>query len=133
MIEIPRICRYCGNPVVFTSNAEVYGKEYGNGKCYLCRNCGAYVGVHTGTCTPLGTMANDNLRMWRKFAHTEFDRLWKGPDRVTTRGNAYSKLAESLGLRKCDTHIALFEMEQCQQTIAFARGFLHMYSNVTEG
>lgn len=49
----PHICRYCGHEVVFTSNAEIYGKEYGNGKCYLCKNCGAFVGVHTGTDIPL--------------------------------------------------------------------------------
>lgn len=32
MLERPKVCRYCGSPVVFTSNAEIYGKEYGNGK-----------------------------------------------------------------------------------------------------
>ncbi len=53
MLERPKVCRYCGSPVVFTSNAEIYGKEYGNGKCYLCRKCKAFVGVHTGTDIPL--------------------------------------------------------------------------------
>lgn len=53
LVEKPKLCRYCGHEVVFTSNAEIYGKEYGNGKCYLCRNCGAFVGVHTGTDIPL--------------------------------------------------------------------------------
>lgn len=43
-MEKPTICRYCGSPVVFTSNAEIYGREYGDGKCYLCRNCKAFVG-----------------------------------------------------------------------------------------
>ena len=38
ILEKPTVCRYCGNPVVFTSNAEIYGKEYGNGKCFLCRS-----------------------------------------------------------------------------------------------
>ena len=49
ILEKPTVCRYCGSPVVFTSNAEIYGKEYGNGKCFLCRKCKAYVGVHTET------------------------------------------------------------------------------------
>lgn len=53
MLERPKVCRYCGSPVVFTSNAEIYGKEYGNDKCYLCRKCKAFVGVHTGTDIPL--------------------------------------------------------------------------------
>ena len=43
VLPIPETCRYCGNPVVYTSNSEIYGKEYGNGKCYLCRNCKAFV------------------------------------------------------------------------------------------
>lgn len=30
-MEKPTICRYCGSPVVYTSNAEIYGKEYGTG------------------------------------------------------------------------------------------------------
>lgn len=71
----PTICRYCGSPVVYTSNAEIYGREYGNGKCYLCRNCRAFVGVHTGTDTPLGTLANDELRQYRKTAHYWFDQI----------------------------------------------------------
>jgi len=29
----PTVCDYCGSPVVFGSNAEIYGKEYGNGLC----------------------------------------------------------------------------------------------------
>lgn len=27
-IPAPKICRYCGSPVVLTSNAEIYGREY---------------------------------------------------------------------------------------------------------
>ena len=26
ILEKPTVCRYCGNPVVFTSNAEIYGR-----------------------------------------------------------------------------------------------------------
>ena len=84
-MEKPTICRYCGNPVVYTSNAEIYGREYGEGKCYLCRNCRAFVGVHPGTNTPLGTLANEELRRYRKAAHYWFDQIWKKPLRITTR------------------------------------------------
>ncbi|MBQ9658056.1 MAG: hypothetical protein IJV31_04725, partial [Clostridia bacterium] len=99
-LPIPKICRYCGNEVVFTSNAEIYGREYGNGKCYLCRRCRAFVGVHTGTIIPLGTLANDELRNARKQAHNEFDKLWKGPTRKMTRYNAYSWLAKEMNLKR---------------------------------
>ena len=117
ILEKPKICRYCGGKVVFTSNSEIYGKEYGNGKCYLCRNCKAFVGVHTETLTPLGTLANDELRKWRHQAHNEFDKLWKGKTRKMTRYNAYGWLSKQMNLTRNETHIALFEIEQCKQVI----------------
>lgn len=117
ILEKPKICRYCGGKVVFTSNSEIYGKEYGNGKCYLCRNCKAFVGVHTETLTPLGTLANDELRKWRHQAHNELDKLWKGKTRKMTRYNAYGWLSKQMNLTRNETHIALFEIEQCKQVI----------------
>ena len=120
-MEIPKICRYCGNPVVFTSNAEIYGREYGNGKCYLCRNCRAFVGVHTGTTTPLGTLANNELRKWRNQAHNEFDKLWKGETRQDTRHNMYGWLSKQMNLSREKTHIGMFEIEQCKKVIELAK------------
>lgn len=120
-MEKPTICRYCGSPVVYTSNAEIYGKEYGTGKCYLCRNCRAFVGVHPGTDTPLGTLANEELRKWRKEAHFWFDRIWKKPTRITTRYNAYGYLARKMGLPREETHIGMFEIEQCKKVIEFSK------------
>lgn len=120
-MEKPTICRYCGSTVVYTSNAEIYGKEYGTGKCYLCRNCRAFVGVHPGTDTPLGTLANEELREWRKEAHFWFDRIWKKPTRITTRYNAYGYLARKMGLPREETHIGMFEIEQCKKVIEFSK------------
>ena len=117
IIPIPETCRYCGSTVVFTSNAEIYGKEYGNGKCYLCRNCKAFVGVHTGTQIPLGTLANNELRKARNKAHIEFDKLWKQPTRIMTRFNAYKWLANKMNKDIKDTHIALFEIKECEKVI----------------
>jgi len=117
----PTICRYCGSPVVFTSNSEIYGKEYGGGKCYLCRNCRAFVGTHLGTDIPLGTLANSELREWRKQAHYWFDQIWKGPTRQMTRYKAYGWLSQKIGLSREDTHIAMFEKEQCEKVIEFSQ------------
>lgn len=130
-MEKPTICRYCGSPVVFTSNAEIYGKEYGNGKCYLCRNCRAFVGVHTGTETPLGTLANEELRRYRKAAHFWFDKIWKKPIRITTRYKAYEWLSNELGLPREKTHIGMFEKDQCEQAIKIAQRILQE-NGVTE-
>ena len=121
ILPIPKTCRYCGSEVVFTSNAEIYGKEYGNGKCFLCRNCGAYVGVHTETLTPLGTLANNELRKARNKAHAQFDKLWKS--KKMKRNEAYSWLANKMNLKKEDTHIALFEIEQCEKVVEIVKKF----------
>lgn len=121
IIPIPTRCRYCGREVVFTSNAEIYGKEYGNGKCYLCRNCKAFVGVHTGTTIPLGTLANDALRKARNKAHNEFDKLWKQPTRIMKRLDAYKWLSKEMGLKIEETHIALFEIEQCEKVVELVK------------
>ena len=120
-MEKPTICRYCGSPVVYTSNAEIYGREYGNGKCYLCRNCRAFVGTHPGTDIPLGTLADSELREYRKEAHYWFDQIWKGPTRMMTRYKAYGWLANKIGLSRDETHMAMFEKEQCQKTIEFSK------------
>lgn len=120
-MEKPTICRYCGSPVVYTSNAEIYGREYGEGKCYLCRTCRAFVGVHPGTDTPLGTLANEELRRYRKAAHYWFDQIWKKPLRITTRYKAYGWLAEQLGLPREKTHMAMFEKEECEKTIRLSQ------------
>lgn len=120
-MEKPTICRYCGSPVVYTSNAEIYGREYGEGRCYLCRNCRAFVGVHPGTDTPLGTLANEELRRYRKAAHFWFDKIWKSPTRITTRDKAYKWLSKELGLPKEETHIGMFEKEQCEKVMEISQ------------
>ena len=120
-IPIPTKCRYCGHEVILTSNAEIYGKEYGNGKCYLCRNCRAFVGIHTGTTIPLGTLANDELRKARNEAHKLFDKLWKSPTRIMTRYEAYKWLANKMNLKIEETHIALFEIKQCNKVIELVK------------
>lgn len=120
-MEKPTICRYCGSPVVYTSNAEIYGREYGDGKCYLCRNCRSFVGVHPGTDIPLGTLANEELRRYRKAAHFWFDKIWKKPTRITTRDKAYKWLSKELGLPKEKTHIGMFEKEQCEKVMEISQ------------
>lgn len=123
ILEKPTKCRYCGSEVVFTSNAEIYGREYGNGKCYLCRNCKAFVGVHTETLTPLGTLANDELRKARNEAHKYFDEIWKS--KRMKRQEAYKWLAKKMNLTKDETHIALFEIDQCKQVVDLAKEILN--------
>ncbi len=131
-MEKPTICRYCGSPVVYTSNAEIYGREYGEGKCYLCRNCRAFVGVHPGTDIPLGTLANEELRRYRKTAHFYFDQIWMKPLRITTRYKAYDWLSKQLGISKEYTHIGMFEKEECLKTIELSQARIEKYKKRKE-
>lgn len=110
------ICPYCGKPADFVDTAEIYhGKSYG--MAYLCRPCNAYVGVHKGTDKPKGSLANAELRNWRKAAHRAFDPLWKYGIFKHQRNNAYAWLSKKMGIPIEETHIAMFDIAKCRDAI----------------
>ncbi|OUA88442.1 hypothetical protein BK706_17350 [Bacillus thuringiensis serovar leesis] len=114
-VEAPKQCPFCNRDVVFTSNKELYGKEYGNGKCYLCRNCKASVGTHNGTTQPLGVMANKEMKVLKKACHDLFDYVWIS--RKLSRGRAYSILADQLGILPKDCHFGYFQIDMLIKSI----------------
>lgn len=103
------VCPYCGAPVVFSSNAVIYGRQYGNGMCYKCTRCDAYVGVHSGTRIPLGRLANRELRKLKKECHALFDPVWQGGR--LKRSLAYKRLAKLLGIPVRECHFGWFDKE----------------------
>lgn len=108
------ICPYCHKEAKWVQNKEVYGRNYGRSyMMYLCKPCDAYVGCHRNSRTPLGTMANAELREWRKKAHFVFDPLWK--DRKHKRRHQlYSEISRHFGK---EIHIAESDVEMCKQII----------------
>lgn len=119
------ICPFCERLAEFVDSARIYGgKSYG--MVYDCRPCDAYVGVHKGTETPLGRLANKETRKWRNRAHAAFDRLWmrnqygRAP---MTRKEAYADLRRKLNLTAADAHIAMMNAEQCQLVVALYADF----------
>ena len=88
------ICPYCGRVAKYVDSSVIYyGHSYG--MAYLCRPCNAYVGVHSGTDRPKGSLANAELRGWRKATHARFDPLWQdGP--FKKRNAAYRWLSEQM-------------------------------------
>ena len=104
------ICPYCSRPAVFTPNStSVYhGHDYG--PLWLCNPCQAWVGCHADT-TPLGRLANKELRRLKVRAHTAFDVLWKSGH--MSRGGAYAWLADRMEVTKDQCHIGLFNEAQC--------------------
>jgi DNA-directed RNA polymerase subunit RPC12/RpoP len=121
VLKSPKTCRYCNSKVELVSNKEVYGREYGNGKCYKCVKCGAFVGVHPDLKTPLGILADKELRELRKKAHGLFDRIWKNKknyeSRTRARNKAYKKLAEKLGIPYNECHFSWFDKDTILEAI----------------
>jgi hypothetical protein len=108
------ICPHCGVESEYVDSARVYrGKSYG--MIYDCRDCDAYVGVHRGTFTPLGTMADRETRIWRMRAHDAFDPLWKS-GRIDRRA-AYGYMQKIMGMSPEQAHIARFNAEDCQRLV----------------
>ena len=108
------ICPYCNKRAEYTDSKVVYGgKSYG--KIYLCKDCNAYVGVHKGTDKPLGRLADKELRHWKKEAHAAFDPVWQSGQ--MKRAAAYKWLAEQMNLTINETHIGMFDVEQCKQVV----------------
>lgn len=109
------ICPYCNQTALFCENKEIYGRNFGNSyMCYYCKPCNAYVGTHQNTTRPLGTMANAELREWRKKTHTTIDPLWRNGK--MTRKDLYNKLDQHF---KKKIHVGESDIEMCQKIIEF--------------
>lgn len=117
-------CPYCGNEAKFMTSKDFYGRDYGT-NIYSCKPCDAYVGTHGNGKTPLGILANEELRTYRKRAHSAFDQLWKGrkANRMS-RHKAYAWMAEQMNLEPKDAHIAMFDVEKCKVLIEKVLPFL---------
>ncbi len=107
------ICPYCKRPAKWCENKEVYGKNYGRSyMIYWCRRCDARVGTHNNTRTPLGTMANKELREWRIKAHEAIDPLWKNGKHK--RSTVYGMLNNIFKKR---VHIGEADIAMCKKII----------------
>lgn len=106
-MNIPTICPFCGHRVVYTSNAAIYGRVYGNGMCYKCTNCDSYVGCHPNG-QPLGTLGNKQTRDLRHKCHNIFDTTWRLGH--LDRNYCYTYLANRLGIPRSECHFAYFDI-----------------------
>lgn len=121
---IPAACNCCGRAgVELVNNGEIYnGRSYGEWPyAYLCRNCGAYVGLHPGTDIPLGTLADKPLRDDRQKGKAVFNQLWR--DHMT-RTQAYAWLAQAMRIAPEECHFGLFDSEQCLQARILCAQFI---------
>lgn len=133
------VCAYCPNvSTELVDSAEVYG-GVSYGLIWKCPECGAYVGVHKGTDKALGRVANAQLRIAKQLAHTAFDRLWRlkafrtlsktapaDKDAVwrQCRNDAYAWLSTKMGTLPSETHIGMFDEQQCAMVVEICLPYL---------
>ena len=118
MIDVyPKICNICGGNVIYTSNSQIYGKEYGSGKCYLCTTCGAYVGTHKPRPREaLGLLADENMRTGKKMCHSIFDSKWKNkPKARKKRKDLYIWLSKMMDIPIDECHFGYFDLNQLRK------------------
>lgn len=115
-------CPYCGNKsklvtgeIIYPHRPDLHSKFF-----YQCAPCDAYVGCHPvgDGKSPLGRLANKELRKAKSDAHAAFDPLWReGP---ISRHQAYKFLAQEMGIPKDKAHIGLFDVSQCKRVVQIA-------------
>ena len=117
------ICPYCNSKTEYIDSKYVYGTSYG--MIYICKPCDAYVGVHKGTDSALGRLADKRLRKAKKDAHYFFDKIARTDlamivgkeftEIKSLRNKAYAWLAKELNLPTELTHIGMFDVETCMK------------------
>lgn len=112
-------CPYCGSDAELTTGYKVYPHrlDLAHLRVWACFPCDAWVGTHKNSPThaPLGRLANAELRKAKMAAHAAFDPLWKSGQ--MTRKEAYKRLSEKMGLTPDQTHIGMFDVEQCKTVV----------------
>jgi len=116
-LPIPTRCDNCNSDRMgLTSKSVIYGKEYGSWPyCYYCDDCGAIVGCHSNTYTPLGYMASSYVRRLRAKLHKVFDPIWQL--RYLSRSQAYDWLASQLCIETSNCHISQMTQSQLEQSL----------------
>lgn len=118
-------CPYCGSPVILRDADGIYQKNSENAKLYVCARypaCDAYVRVHTGTKTPVGTLANHELRTLRRQAHQYFDKLYTTG--LMSKHEAYLWLAGILAAPLSQAHIGYLGEYYCGLVIKESKKLL---------
>ena len=119
----PQRCPFCRSSVSLIDSAKVFGRS--EGFIYLCNSfpeCDARVRCHPKTIIALGTLADKELRKWRSLVHRKFDPLWQFGV-LPSRQTAYKWLSKVMRLPLEKTHVAMFNIRQCQRAIACIKVF----------
>lgn len=130
----PTKCNICGGPVIYVSNDRVYGRKYGSGYCYLCKNCGAYVGTHKPRPKEaLGLLADESMRKGKMMCHSLFDPIWEGkPKANKKRKDLYKWLSKQMDIPVEYCHFGYFDIHQLRKAnkiLLDIQGMTMLYDN----
>jgi hypothetical protein len=122
-MELYLKCPYCGCKARKVTGQDIYPhrKKLWKRKYFACVPCDAYVGchdVHGHKYKAFGPLANRELRRLRQKAHGSFDPIWQ--DNHMKRNEAYAWLASAMRLTVQETHIGMFDEDQCRKAICFS-------------
>ena len=128
MIDLhPTKCNLCGGRVVYTTNDEIYGKQYGSGYCYICSRCKAYVGTHLNhPKDAMGILANKQMRELKMRCHDIFDKMWNTSNE---RREMYHKLSNKMGIPLADCHFGYFNLGQLWKALLILKEWRDNVSN----
>lgn len=123
------LCDYCSQPAQLVTGREIYAHrvDLASKNFWQCEPCKAWVGVHPSTITPLGRLANTELRAMKQLAHAAFDPLWEGKIRSdkcskkTARKAAYAWLAEQMGIPVDECHVGMMDVNRCRKVVEVCR------------
>lgn len=121
----PIKCPYCGCTAILKKGSDIYGEHATIQYLYVCSKypvCDSYVGVHTGTKKPKGTLANAELRNKRIKTHRVFDSIWKHG--IMSRENAYRWIQDIFSFSREQAHIGQFSNYQCDYLIKMCQNVL---------
>ena len=104
---------FCGSSTSLRSNSLIYnGKEYGNGKVWLCDRfpaCRGSVGTHPDG-RPLGMIPDEETKKLRIKVHAMIDPIWKSGR--GKRGSVYGWLKRIMDSPK-EIHVGETTKEDC--------------------
>lgn len=115
-------CPYCGSKAKLVNGLDFLGDRAHYDRYFVCSHyphCDSYVAVHDGTTTPMGPLANKQLRRLRYEAHESFNRLWV--EGYMTKDDAYAWLAVKLKIPFSAAHIGQMGEYRCRQIIEMSK------------
>lgn len=92
-------CTGCGTDVEarLTDGFEMYPRrvDLHSHVFWVCDTCRAFVGTHKTNNKPLGFLATQAIKSWRKNIHAILDPLWM--NKKIRRGQAYAYVSNRIG------------------------------------